>query len=51
MQLVLKQAPEYVGSLQGMDAQKWIVRIEKMYNEYTKAKMGPGFITRKIYRL
>ena len=47
MQLVLKQAPEYVGSLQGMDAQKWIVRIEKMYNEYTKAKMGPDFINKE----
>lgn len=47
MQNVLKQAPEYVGGLQGMEAQKWIVRVEKMYNEYVKAKMGPDFINKE----
>lgn len=26
MRLLLEQAPEYVGGLQGMEAQKWIVR-------------------------
>ena len=47
MQNLLKQAPEYVGVLQGMEAQKWIVRVEKMYNEYVKAKMGPDFINKE----
>ena len=47
MQNLLKQAPEYVGGLQGMEAQKWIVRVEKMYNEYVKAKMGPDFINKE----
>ena len=47
MQNVLKQAPEYVGGLQGMEAQKWIVRIDKLYNEYVKAKMGPDFINKE----
>ena len=47
MQILLKQAPEYVGGLQGMEAQKWIVRVEKMYNEYVKAKMGPDFINKE----
>ena len=47
MQNLLKQAPEYVGGLQGMEAQKWIVRVEKMYNEYVKAKRGPDFINKE----
>lgn len=47
MQNLLKQAPEYVGGLQGMEAQKWIVRVDKMYNEYVKAKMGPDFINKE----
>lgn len=47
MQNLLKQAPEYVGGLQGMEAQKWIVRVEKMYNEYVKAKMGLDFINKE----
>ena len=51
MQLVLKQAPEYVGGLQGMEAQKWIVRIDKLYNEYTKAKMGPDFINKEDFQI
>ena len=51
MQLVLKQAPDYVGGLQGMEAQKWIVRIDKLYNEYTKAKMGPDFINKEDFQI
>ena len=47
LQNLLKQAPEYVGGLQGMEAQKWIVRVDKMYNEYVKAKMGPDFINKE----
>ena len=47
MQLVLKQAPEEVGSMQGMEAQKWIVRIDKLYAEYAKTKMGPDFINKE----
>ena len=51
MQNLLKQAPEYVGGLQGMEAQKWIVRVEKMYNEYVKAKMGPDFINKEDFQI
>lgn len=51
MQLVLKQAPDYVGGLQGMEAQKWIVRIDKLYAEYTKAKMGLDFINKKDFQI
>ena len=47
MQLVLKQAPEEVGGMQGMEAQKWIVLIDKLYAEYAKMKMGPDFINKE----
>lgn len=47
MQNLLKQAPEYVGGLQGMEAQKWIIRVDKLYNGYVKAKMGPDFINKE----
>ena len=51
MQLVLKQAPDYVGGLEGMEAQKWIVRIDKLYAEYAKMKMGPDFINKEDFQI
>lgn len=51
MQLVLKQAPDYVGGLQGMEAQKWIVRIDKLYGEYVKVKMGTDFINKEDFQI
>lgn len=51
MQLVLKQAPEEVGGMQGIEAQKWIVRIDKLYGEYVKAKMGPDFINKEDLKI
>ena len=51
MQLVLKQAPDYVGGLEGMEAQKWIVRIDKLYAEYAKMKVGPDFINKEDFQI
>jgi len=51
MQLVLKQAPDYVGGLEGMEAQKWIVRIDKLYADYAKAKMGADFINKEDFQI
>ena len=51
MQLVLRQAPEAVGGMQGMEAQKWMVRVEKMYAEYVKMKMGADFINKEDLQL
>lgn len=51
MQLVLKLAPEYVGGLQGMEAQKWIVRIDRLYADYAKMKMGPDFINKEDFQI
>ncbi len=51
MQMVLKQAPDYVGGLQGIEAQKWIVRINKLYDEYVKAKLVPDFINKADFQI
>src|SRR5699024_7947947 len=51
MQLVLKQATEYVGGLEGMEVQKLIVRIDKLYAEYAKMKMGPDFINKEDFQI
>ena len=51
MQLVLKQAPDYVGGMEGMEAQKWIVRIDKLYADYAKAKMGSDFINKEDFQI
>lgn len=39
-QELLKEAPGYVGSLQGIDAQKWATRINKVYKDYITRKMA-----------
>lgn len=51
IQLVLKQAPEEVGGMQGMEAQKWIGRIDRMYADYVKMKMGPDFINKEDFQI
>ena len=51
MQLLLQRAPDYVGGLEGMEAQKWIVRVDKLYADYVKAKMGPDFINKTDFQI
>lgn len=51
MRLLLKQAPDYVGGLEGVEAQKWIVRVDKLYAEYAKAKMGSEFINKEDFQI
>ena len=51
IQLLLQRAPEYVGGLEGMEAQKWIVRIDKLYADYVKVKMGPDFINKTDFQI
>lgn len=48
-QKVLQQAPKFLMAQEGMDAEKWVVRIRKMYNAYIQAKMGPALINRTDY--
>lgn len=35
----LKEAPDFVGSLEGIEQQKWISRINKLYKDYINEKM------------
>ena len=35
----LKEAPAFVGSLEGIEAQKWISRINKLYKDYINERM------------
>lgn len=50
---LLKEAPDYVGGLQGIDAQKWITRINKVYKDYiaTQIKNDTALINAEDYRI
>lgn len=39
-QLLLKEAPGYVGSLEGIEVQKWTVRINKIFKDYLNRKIA-----------
>lgn len=39
-QQLLKEAPGYVGSLEGIDVQKWTVRVNKIFKDYLNRKMA-----------
>ena len=51
MQQVLAGAPAYVGTLENMERERWIARIEKLYKEYIDLKMGPELINADDYRI
>lgn len=50
---LLKEAPDYVGSLEGIDAQKWITRINKVYKDYIarQLKNDTALINAEDYRI
>lgn len=50
---LLEEAPGYVGSLQGIDVQKWQTRINKVYKAYLdqKMKMDTALINADDYRI
>lgn len=39
-QALLKEAPGYVGSLEGIEIQKWTVRVNKIYKDYVNRKIA-----------
>ena len=47
-QLLLK-APTFLGAQEGMEAEKWITRIRKLYNTYIEGKKGPALINKQDY--
>lgn len=46
---LLTQAPGFLSAQDGMDAEKWVVRIRKLYREYIEAKLGPDLINTQDY--
>ena len=49
LQLLLKEAPAFVQAQEGIEAEKWQVRVMKLYREYIKRKMGPDLINKEDY--
>ena len=48
-QALLMKAPAFLGAQEGMDAEKWAVRLRKLYAAYIKAKKGPALINKQDY--
>lgn len=48
-QRLLQQAPQFLTAQEGLDADKWAVRIKKIFREYFKSKKGADFINAEDY--
>lgn len=48
-QQMLLQASRFLMAQDGMDAEKWVVRINKIYRSYIEAKKGPDLINKQDY--
>lgn len=48
-QTLLSQAPSFLAAQEGMDAERWVVRLRKLYRDYITKKMGPALINRQDY--
>ncbi len=48
-QELLQQAPSFLSAQDGINAEKWAVRLRKLYQGYIKAKMGPDLINKTDY--
>lgn len=46
---LLTQAPSFLSAQDGMDAERWVVRIRKLFREYIDQKMGPALINKQDY--
>lgn len=46
---LLTQAGTFLSAQDGMDAEKWVVRIRKLYREYITRKLGPDLINKQDY--
>ena len=50
-QQLLMKAPSFLAAQEGMEADKWIVRITKLYKAYIAAKKGPKLINKDDYAI
>ncbi len=48
-QKLLAKAPQFLSAQEGMNAEKWIVRVRKLYRSYIHQKKGPALINSKDY--
>lgn len=48
-QQILRMTPEFLMAQEGVEADKWTVRLNKLYKSYIKAKMGPKLINKEDY--
>lgn len=49
---LLKEAPSYVTTLsEGIERDKWIVRIERIFKEYINSNLGPQIINADDYKI
>lgn len=48
-QELLQQAPSFLSAQEGLEAEKWAVRLRKLYQGYVRAKMGPELINKADY--
>ncbi len=46
---LLLKAPTFLAAQEGMEAEKWVTRITRIYNKYIAAKMGPALINKDDY--
>lgn len=50
-QEILQAAPQFLMAQEGMEADKWIVRITKLYKSYIQTKKGPELINADDYKI
>lgn len=50
-QELLLKAPNFLAAQEGMDAEKWVVRIRKLYKGYIDDKKGTALINKRDYRI
>ncbi|MDO4692573.1 MAG: thioredoxin family protein [Porphyromonadaceae bacterium] len=50
-QELLQRSGNFIGTLEDMEAEKWIVRMRRLYASYIEKKMGPDLINVEDYKL
>lgn len=50
-QQVLQDAAGYLNTLEGIEYDKWLVRLERVFKEYSRKKLGPDMINAQDYSI
>lgn len=48
---LLQQAPMFLAAQEGIEAEKWAVRLRKLYQSYIQTKMGSALINKTDYQI